>query len=96
MKLFTVQRDVMSGQCVGSPLRVQVGYTAVFLFPGLIGTWTGTKIGLFTPRRPAPGQPYTRSGFYFYPWLASRVSIHRLPKWYRVLTNALSFERRSK
>ena len=91
MKLFTIHRNVMSGQCVGAPLRLQVRHTALFLLPGLIKGWTGSQIGLFTPRKTADG--YRCTGFYFQPWLAPRVAVSRLPRWYRAVASALSFDR---
>lgn len=92
MKLFTVQKDVMSGQCKGALLRLQVRYTAYFLFPGLIPGWVGSQIGLFTPVK--KGDEYTCRGFYFHPWLAKDVAISQLPKWYRWFTGILSFGKR--
>ena len=91
MKLFSIQRDVISGQCKGALLRLQVRYTAVFLLPGLIPGWAGSRIGLFTPRKTADG--YACTGFWFRPWLAPDVPISRLPRWYRTATRRLSFER---
>ena len=91
MKLFNIQRDVMSGQCKGALLRLQVRYTAVFLLPGLVPGWAGSQIGLFTPRKTAEG--YSCTGFWFRPWLAPDVAVSRLPRWYRALTGRLSFER---
>lgn len=89
MKLFSMQRDVMSGQCKGALLRLQVRYTAVFLFPGLIRSWAGSQIGIFTPRKTESG--YRCTGFYFHPWLAPDIAVCRLPRWYRALTRAISF-----
>jgi len=91
MKLFSIQRDVMSGQCKGALLRLQVRYTAVFLLPGLVPGWAGSQIGLLTPRKTAEG--YSCTGFWFRPWLAPDVAVSRLPRWYRALTGRLSFER---
>jgi hypothetical protein len=91
MKLFSIQRNVMCGQCKGALLRLQVGYTAIFLLPGLIPGWAGSQIGLFTPRKTVEG--YARTGFWFRPWLAPDVSVSRLPSWYRTATRCLSFER---
>jgi hypothetical protein len=89
MKLFSLQRNVMSGQCKGALLRLQVCYTAIFLFPGLIRGWAGSHIGLFTPRKTDTG--YTCTGFYFRPWLAPDVPVCQLPKWYRLMAGAASF-----
>lgn len=90
MNLFTIQRDVMSGQCKGALLRIQFRYTAVFLFPGLIPGWVGSQIGLFVPKKATTGG-YSCTGFYFQPWLARDISVGRLPTWYRRLAGAVSF-----
>lgn len=90
MKLFGIQRNVLSGQCKGALLRVQVRYTAFFLLPGLIRGWAGSQIGLFTPRRMSP-DGWACVGFYFRPWLAPDVAVSRLPKWYVRTARALSF-----
>ena len=89
MKLFKLQRQVMSGQCKGALLRLQVRYTAIFFFPGLIRGWAGSQIGIFTPRKNEYG--YSCTGFYFRPWLAPDIAVCRLPKWYRFVTRAISF-----
>lgn len=90
MKLFSIQRNVMSGQCKGALLRLQVRHTALVLFPGLLRGWAGSQIGLFTPRR-VSADGYSCTGFYFQPWLARDVAVSRLPAWYRRVTGALSF-----
>lgn len=87
--IFAIQRDVMSGQCKGALLRVQVRYTAIFIFPRLVRGWVGSQIGLFTPRKTSKG--YVCTGFYFQPWLAPDVAVCILPKWYRICMDALSF-----
>ena len=89
MKLFRIHRNVMSGQCKGSPLRIQIRYTAIFLLPGLIRGWSGSHIGLFTPRKTETG--YSCTGFWFRPWLAPDVAVSRLPAWYRLAMRSLSF-----
>lgn len=90
MKLFSIQRNVMSGQCKGALLRFQVRHTALVLFPGLIRGWAGSQIGLFTPRR-VSADGYACTGFYFRPWLAPDVAVSRLPRWYVRTARALSF-----
>jgi len=77
---FAIQRNVMSGQCKTCLLRLQVRYTAFFLFPGLFRGWAGSQFGLFTPRKTSGG--YVCTGFYFQPWLAPDIAVCRLPKWY--------------
>lgn len=89
MKLFSLQRDVMSGQCKGALLRLQVRYTAIFFLPGLIRGWAGSQIGLFTPKKTDKG--YACTGFYFSPWLAPDIAVCRLPRWYLFLARAFSF-----
>lgn len=89
MKLFSIQRNVMSGQCKGALLRLQIRYTAIFLLPGLIRGWAGGHIGFFTPRKTATG--YACTGFYFEPWLAPDIAVAELPLWYRRVMRALSF-----
>lgn len=89
MKLFCLQRNVMSGQCKGALLRFQVRHTALFVLPGLIPGWAGSQVGLFTPRKTPAG--YRCTGFYASLWLAPDVAVSRLPKWYRVMTRCLRF-----
>ena len=89
MKLVSIQRNTMSGQCKGALLRLQVRHTAVFLFPGLVPGWAGSNIGLFVPRKTENG--YACVGFRFHPHLAPDIAWNQLPKWYRTLTRALSF-----
>lgn len=89
MKLFAIHHNVMSGQCKGALLRLQVRYTAIFFLPGLIRGWAGSQVGFFTPRKTKNG--YTCTGFYFRPWLAPDIAVVRLPRWYRLLTRAVSF-----
>lgn len=89
MAIFKIQRDVMSGQCKGALARIQVRYTALFIGTGWIRGWAGSQIGLFTPRKTENG--YRCTGFYFHPWLAPDIAVGRLPRWYRLLTRAISF-----
>lgn len=89
MRIFHIQRDVMSGQCKGAPIRIQFRYTAIFLFPGLIRGWAGSQLGLFVPKKTPSG--YSLRGFYFRPWLAPDIAVCRLPRWYVAIANAFSF-----
>ena len=86
--MIRIHRDVVSGQCKGALLRIQVRYTAIVLFPGLIRGWTGSQIGMFAPRTTRGGYQCTR--FYVHPWLAPDVPVSRLPKWYRAAMRILS------
>lgn len=88
-KLIVMHKDVMSGQCKGAVLRLQIRYTAIFLFPSLIRGWAGSHIGIFTPRKTESG--YSCTGFYFRPWLAPDVTVCELPKWYLACARACSF-----
>lgn len=90
MKFIQIQRNVLSGQCKNALLRIQVGYTAIYFFSGVIPGWAGTKIGVFAPVKGVEG--YVRKGFYFQPWLARDVAVSRLPRWYVRVARALSFE----
>lgn len=87
--LFSIQRNVMSGQCKGALLRLQIRYTAIFFFPGWIGGWAGSRIGLFTPRKKPDG--YVCTGFYFQPWLSPDKAICDLPRWYVKTMQFISF-----
>lgn len=89
MKIFQIYTDVMSGQCKGAPLRIQVRHTVIFILPGIIKGWAGSQIGLFTPRKTKVG--YNCTGFYFRPWLAPDIAVCKLPKWYRTLMRLISF-----
>ncbi len=89
MKLLSIQRNVMSGQCKGALLRFQIRYTAFFVFPNLIPGWCGSQVGLFTHKKQKEG--YSCTGFYFKPWLAKDIAVCQLPRWYRKLTNCVSF-----
>lgn len=89
MKLFTIQRNVMSGQCKRALLRLQIRYTAIFflcMFPG----WAGSQIGLFVPRKKADGSGYSCTGFYFAPWFAPDIAVCRLPRWYQRIVRMLT------
>lgn len=86
---FSIQTNVMSGQCKGALLRIQIRYTAIFLLPGWIGSWCGGHIGLFTPRKTPDG--YICTGFYFQPWLSPDKAIIDLPQWYVKSLRAISF-----
>lgn len=88
MKFITVQRDVMHGQCKGALARIQVRYTSIILFSGLMPGWAGSRIGIFSPRKTQDG--YECTGFYFFPWLAPDIAVCRLPRRYRML-GLLSF-----
>lgn len=89
LKLIHIQRNVMSGQCKGALLRIQVRYTAIFVCAGLIRGWAGSHLGIFTPRKTKDG--YKCTGFYFRPWLAPDVAVSQLPKWYLRIARSLSF-----
>lgn len=89
MRLLTVDRQVIVAQCKGCPLQIQVGYTAVWLLPGSLPGFVGTRIGLFIPRKTDEG--YRRSGFRFHPYLWKNVPRGQLPRWYRCITDALSY-----
>jgi len=87
--LFLIHKNVMSGQCKNALFRIQIRYTALFLFPGWIPGWAGSQIGLFTPRKTSTG--YKCTGFYFQPWLAPDIAVIQLPKWYVKMLRAISF-----
>lgn len=88
-KLFSIHRNVMSGQCKGALLRIQVRYTAIFILPGCIRGWAGGHIGFFTPRKTSTG--YVCTGFYFQPWLSPDVAVRSLPQWYVKALRFISF-----
>lgn len=90
MKLFKIDREVMSGQCKGALLRLQIRYTAIFFFPDLIPGWAGSHIGIFSPRKTANG--YKCTGFYFRPWLSPDIAVGRLPKSYVKMLRFFSFD----
>jgi hypothetical protein len=88
--LVGIQFNVMDGQCKNSLLRVQVRYTAIFLFPGLLRGWCGTHVGLFAPKH-NPEKGYRCTGFEFSPWLAPDIAVANLPRFYVKITRAISF-----
>lgn len=87
--MIAIQRNVMSGQCKGALLRIQIRYTAIFMGAGWIGSWAGSQIGFFTPKKTDNG--YTCTGFHFEPWLAPDVPVCGLPRWYRSTMRAITF-----
>lgn len=89
MKLFAIDKNVISGQCKGALLRMQFRYTAIFFCVGLIPGWVGSQVGFFTPTKTKDG--YICTEFYFKPWLAKDIAVCKLPKWYRAVTRAISF-----
>lgn len=88
-KLLHVERNVYSGQCKGALLRVQIGYTAIFLFPRALIGWSGSHLGIFSPIK--RNGKYLRKGFYIKLWLAPDVAYSRLPKWYTSIAKKLRF-----
>jgi hypothetical protein len=90
MAFFKVQRNVMSGQCKGALARIQVRHTALFIGAGWIPGWAGSQVGIFTPRKTNRG--YICTGFYFHPWLAPDIAVRQLPRWYRAVARAISFD----
>jgi hypothetical protein len=88
MKIVHIHRNVMSGQCKGSLLRLQIRHTAIFFFPWFRG-WSGSHIGLFVPRK--VNGYYRCTGFRFRPWFASDIAVNRLPNWYVKTMNFLTF-----
>ena len=91
-KSFAVQRNVMSGQCVNALVRIQYKYDCLFIGTGWCKGYSGTRIGLFAPRKLSPDKGYTCDGFYFYPWFAKHVAVSQLNPTYVKIMNMLSFD----
>lgn len=92
MKLFEIQRNVESGQCKNALMRVQIGYTAIFLGVGLIKKgWSGLQFGFLAPAH-NPLLGYKRIKFYarLLPGLSGCVG--DWPSWYSKLKKIFSYE----
>jgi len=93
MSLFKIHRNVMSGQCKGALVRIQVRYTALFIGSGWIPGRFGFQLGLFTPKRNEDyADDYRCTGFWFSPGGFKDKSIHALPNWQRWICQNLSFD----
>lgn len=92
VKLFKLDRDVYGGQCKNTLMRIQYKYNSLSIGIGLIPRgWVGTRIGIFTPIKKEGNPDYVCKGFYFYPHLYPDVSVGKMAKWYRKLTNLISY-----
>ena len=93
---FVVQNNVMSGQCVNALVRIQYKYSALLIGNGWCDGYSGTRIGLFTPRLKQridnKFSEYRCDGFYFYPWFAKHIATNQLNPTYVKIMRALSFD----
>lgn len=84
-----IHRNVMSGQCKGALLRLQVRHTAVFLFPKLWPKRFGFQLGLFTPYKTVNG--YRCFGFYFFFGGFRDIAVSSLPRWQQFVIRRIGF-----
>jgi hypothetical protein len=85
VKLIEIHRNVISGQCFGALIRIQVGYSAIFLGCGFLPKdWSGLQWGIFAPMKTESG--YVRKGFYgsLLPGIAGPPAF-AWPRWYHKL-----------
>ena len=88
-----IMRNVISGQCKDSLIRIQFGYTAIFLGQGWLPKgWSGLQFGFFAPAH-NPKVGYRRIAFYgcFLPGMPG--AIMQWPRWYRLLEKQMRFRR---
>jgi hypothetical protein len=89
-----IHKNVISGQCKGSLMRIQIGYTAIFIGTNWLPIgWSGLQFGIFAPDHNSK-IGYRRIAFYgsFLPGLPG--SVGQWPKWYKWLNRQMSFRRR--
>lgn len=89
-----IMKNVISGQCKNNFLRIQIGYTAIFIGRGWMPKgWSGFQVGIFAPSH-NPKIGYKRIAFYgsFLSGLSGPVA--QWPVWYRWLHKQMSFRRR--
>jgi len=89
-QLIHIDRNVISGQCKGALLRVQVRYTAIFFGVGFIPSWYGMQVGLFAPRH-SPMNGYSCTKFYGSFMMGKDIPIIQKPRIIRWLNRALRF-----
>lgn len=88
-----IHKNVISGSCGSSLMRIQIRYTAFFIGQGLLPkNWHGLQFGVFAPAH-SPKIGYRCIAFYckLLPGLPGAVS--RWPTWYRVLQKQMSSRR---
>jgi len=78
-----IHKNVISGQCKGSLVRIQIRYTAIFLgVDWLPCGWSGLQFGFFAPaHNPKIGYRCIKFYGHFLPGLHGPVP--SWPKWYR-------------
>jgi hypothetical protein len=89
-----IMRNVISGQCKSSFIRIQIGYTAIFLGDNWLPKgWSGLQLGLCAPAH-NPKIGYKRIAFYASLLPGMPGAVVQWPKWYRWLNNQMRFRRR--
>lgn len=88
-----VRKNVISGQCYGALVCIQVRYTAIFMGQDWIPKgWQGLKFGVFAPAH-NPKIGYRCVAFYGSLLPAMPDSFYLWPKWYKWIYRQMKFKR---
>ena len=88
-----IMRNVESGQCKDSLVRIQVRWTAFFLGKGwLPNGWSGLQVGIFAPSH-NPKIGYRCIAFYAQLLPGMPGVVPKWPKWYRWIHRQMKFRR---
>ncbi len=92
MKLFEINKNVISGQCARSLARIQIRYTAIFVGYGLLPKCFGggLQFGIFAPSH-NPEIGYRCISFYGRVLFSLKGAVCNWPKWYKWLWKKTSF-----
>ena len=89
--ILEIMKNVISGQCANSFIRIQLRYTAIFLGRRWVPKgWSGLQFGFFAPAH-NPDIGYRCIAFYgsFLPGLSG--SVGRWPQWYRWMKKQMKY-----
>ena len=90
MKIISIDKNVVSGQCYNSLARVQILYAAYFIGVGFIPKgWQGLQFGFFAPAH-NPDIGYRCVKFYASVLPGIPGSCAQWPNWYRWLKKQFS------
>lgn len=88
-----IMKNVISGQCGNSFVRIQIRYTAFFFGHGWLPRgWSGLQFGFFAPAH-NPKIGYRCIAFYASLLPGMPGAVFQWPKWYRWIEKQMSFRR---
>ena len=91
--LYEIHKKVISGQCYGALLRIQVRYTAIFIGTNLLPKgWQGLQMGVFAPAH-NPNKGYKCVKFYISLLPALPGPVVNWPNWYKVFHKQMQSKR---